>query len=253
MISFNAQQPSMLLSATNISGASGSLVGIDFRNATGQLYTLNTQGIVFVINPLNGLAMQVGGGSGQTLAGTAFGFDFNPVPDRIRLVSDAAQNLRFNPNDGTLTAVDGPLMYAAGDLRAGQLGTITGAAYNALVAGSTSITLYDIDSNFDTLVRQGSAGSSPISPNTGQLFTIGSLGVDTNSSVGFDITDRTNIAYAALNVGGVSQLYRVNLITGAVTLIGTIGNGQAISGIAVANAPSGIVPISTRLVSLGLF
>jgi trimeric autotransporter adhesin len=253
LISVNALQPGLVLSATSISGASGSLAGIDFRNATGQLYTVNTAGVVFIINPATGAATQVGGGSGQALAGTAFGFDFNPVPDRIRLCSDAAQNLRFNPNDGSLTAVDGTLAYAAGDLRAGQLGTITGAAYNALVAGSTSITLYDIDSNFDALVRQGSAGSSPISPNTGQLFTIGSLGVDTNGNVGFDITDRTNIAYAALNVGGVSQLYRVNLITGQVSLIGTIGSGQAITGIAVANAPSGVVPIATRLASLGLF
>jgi len=252
MISFNAAQPSLLLSSTSISGASGSLVGEDFRTATGQLYTINTQGIVFVINPLNGAAMQVGGGSGQALAGTSFGFDFNPVPDRIRTTSDAAQNLRFNPNDGTLTAVDGPLAYAAGDPRAGQAGTIVGSAYNALVRGSTSITLYNIDSNFDSLVRQGSAGGSPISPNTGQLFTIGSLGVDTNGAVGFDINDQ-NMAFAALNVGGASQLYTVNLITGSTTLIGTIGNGQAISGIAIANAPSGIVPITTRLASLGFF
>jgi trimeric autotransporter adhesin len=253
LISFNALQPGLLLSATSISGASGTLAGVDFRAATGLPFILNTAGAVFIINPANGAAIQVGGGSGQVLAGTAFGFDFNPVPDRIRLVSDAAQNLRFNPNDGTLTAVDGTLTYAVGDPRAGQLGTIVGGAYNALVTGSPSITLYGIDSNFDALVRQGSAGGSPISPNTGQLFTIGSLGIDTNGSVGFDITDRTNIAYAALNVGGVSQLYRVNLITGSATLIGTIGGGQAINGIAVANALSGIVPISTRLRSLGLF
>ena len=251
IISFNALQPGVILSTANISGVSGSLAGLDFRPATGQLYSINTQGIVFLVNPSNGSTAAFGG-SGQALAGTSFGFDFNPVPDRIRVTSDAAQNLRFNPNDGTLTAVDGTLTYAAGDPRAGQLGTIVGSAYNQLVRGSTSITLYNIDSNFDALVRQGSAGGSPISPNTGQLFTIGSLGVDTGSAVGFDINEQ-NIAFAALNVGGVSQLYTVNLVTGATTLIGTIGSGQAVSGIAIANAPSGFVPISTRLASLGFF
>jgi hypothetical protein len=34
------------------------------------------------------------------LAGTSFGFDFNPTVDRIRLVSDSGQNLRLNPNSG---------------------------------------------------------------------------------------------------------------------------------------------------------
>src|SRR5262249_57841761 len=100
-------------------------------------------------------------------------------------------------------------------------------------AGSTSTTLYNIDSNFDSLVRQGSPGGTPVSPNTGQLFTIGSLGVDTNENVGFDIAAPTNNAYASMTVGGVSSLYSINLQTGAATLIGPIGGGEVIRGISV--------------------
>ena len=43
------------------------------------------------------------------LSGTAFGFDFNPTVDRIRVVSDTGQNLRLNPDTGAVAAVDGAL------------------------------------------------------------------------------------------------------------------------------------------------
>ena len=81
---------------------------------------------------------------------------------------------------------------------------------------------------------QGSPGGAPVSPNTGQLFTIGALGVDTSDQVGFDIADVTNNAYASLTVGGAPQLYAINLFTGAASLLGAIGGGEAIRGIAIA-------------------
>ena len=56
-----------------------------------------------------------------TLSGTRFGLDFNPIPDRIRLVSDAEQSLRINPNDGTLGGTDTALSPA---------GSVVAAAYD---------------------------------------------------------------------------------------------------------------------------
>ena len=38
------------------------------------------------------------------LNGTGFGFAFDPVADRIRVVSDSEQNLRINPDTGTVAA-----------------------------------------------------------------------------------------------------------------------------------------------------
>ncbi len=252
LITFNALQPGVIQRTTTITGLQGgeTLLGIDFRPANGLLYGLGTTSRIYTINPVTGAAALVGVGATNPQAnGMSFGFDFNPVPDRIRLVSNAGQNLRFNPDNGATAGVDGTLAYAATDPRAGQPPTIVGAAYNNNFAGSTSTTLYVIDSNFDTLVTQGSPGGAPVSPNTGQLFTVGSLGVDTNMVVGFDITDRTNNAYAALNVGGAQRLYTVNLISGGATLIGSIGGSGMISGIAIANVASGLVqsPLATAV------
>lgn len=241
LISFNALAPGTLLSTATITGFVGdeTILGIDFRPANGQLFAIASSSRIYLVNPLTGVATQVGTGiTNPQLNGIGYGFDFNPVPDRIRIVSTATHNLRFVPDTGASAGIDPFLTYAASDIRAGQTPFVDGAAYDNSFAGSTSTTLYGIDSNFDSLVRQGSPGGSPISPNSGQLFTIGPLGFDTNEMVGFDIADVTNNAYASLTVGGISQLYRINLITGAASLIAPIGGGEIIRGIAVMNSQS---------------
>ena len=50
------------------------------------------------------------------IAGTSFGFDFNPVTDRIRVVNDLGQNFRIDPNAGAL--VDGDLGATPGSIPA---------------------------------------------------------------------------------------------------------------------------------------
>ncbi|MGH9842399.1 MAG: DUF4394 domain-containing protein, partial [Blastocatellia bacterium] len=235
LISFAATAPGVILSTATITGLAGGDVinGLDFRPANGQLYALTNSSRIYIINPLTGVATPVGSTTNPAVTGNAIGFDFNPVPDRIRVVSPTPQNLRFNPADGTTSGVDGTLAYAAGDPQAGQPPNAVAAGYNNNFAGTTSTTLYVIDSASDTLVRQGSPGGAPVSPNTGQLFTVGSLGVDTSDQVGFDIADRTNNAFAALTVGGAPQFYSINLQTGAATAIGAIAAGEAIRGIAI--------------------
>lgn len=240
LISFVSTAPGVIQSVAQITGlGSNTLIGIDFRPANGLLYAMDVDSRIYTINPLTGAATLVGQGvTSAQLNAIAYGFDFNPAPDRIRAVSTTTHNLRFVPDTGALAGTDTPLAYAPNDQRAGQQTFITGAAYNNNFQGSTSTTLFAIDSNFDSLVRQGSPGGVPISPNTGLLFTIGPLGIDTNEMVGFDIADYTNNAYASLTVGGVSQLYTINLGTGAASLIGAISGGEVIRGIAVANAPA---------------
>jgi len=78
-------------------------------------------------------------------------------------------------------------------------------------------------------------------PNNGTLNTVGALGVDTSDVVGFDITNPGGTAYAALRVGGNSQLYTINLTTGAATLVGNVGGTSAITGLTAVNpAPNPI-------------
>ncbi len=238
LVSFNSGVPGVISSSRSISGLppGEDLVGIDFRPATGRLFAISDASRIYTINTGNGIATAVGTAPfSPALNGQSFGVDFNPVPDRIRLVSDADQNLRLNPNNGALAGVDGTLAYAAADANAGVNPNIVGAAYTNSFLGATTTTLYGIDSSLNTLVTQGSVGSAPVSPNTGQLFTVGSLGVDPNDNVGFDISPASGAALASFNSAGgtASQLFAINLTTGASTLIGAIGGGDVILDIAI--------------------
>jgi Tol biopolymer transport system component len=239
LVRFNSATPGTFEATNAITGlqTGETILGIDVRPATRQIYALGSTGRIYTINPFTGAAALASTASGATLSGTSFGVDFNPVPDRLRVVSDADQNLRFNVDTGAAT-VDTTLAYATGDPNAGQNPNVVGVAYTNNFAGTTATTLYGIDSARDTLVRQGSVGGSPVSPNAGQLFTIGPLGVDTSDVVGFDIANPSGIAFAALTVGGTAQLYTINLTTGAATLVGNVGGSSALRGITVANPPA---------------
>jgi hypothetical protein len=188
----------------------------------------------------------VGSQFAVTLSGTAIDLDFNPVVDRIRVVSNARQDLRLNPDTGAVVdadpntagvQTDGDLSYAPGDANENTAPVIVGAAYSRSFPGTISTTLFGIDSGLDALVTQGSAGGSPTSPNTGQLFTIGSLGVDVISRLGFDIVSNDGIerALAAFQLNGTSSpvLFSVNLLTGAATQIGSLGGGRLFSDVAI--------------------
>jgi hypothetical protein len=229
LIRFNTARPNTIISTTAVTGlqAGENLLGIDFRPATGQLFGLGSTSRLYSINTQTGATTVVGTMLTTTLSGTDFGFDFNPVPDRIRIVNDADQNLRANPNDGT-NLVDGVLAYATGDANAGQNPTVTGAAYINSFGGATTTTLYDIDSNLDILATQNP-------PNNGTLNTVGSLGVNTTSQVGFDIATGSNTAFAAFQISGEtsSKLFAVNLTTGAASIVGPIGSAEVIRDIAV--------------------
>ncbi len=238
LLTFNSAAPQVILSTIPITGLqpAETVLAIDFRPATGQLFGLGSTSRLYTINTSTGAATAIAGPFTPSLSGSDFGSDFNPTVDRLRVVSDSDQNLRLNPSTGALTATDSTLSYASGDLNFGANPNVVGSAYTNSFAGSTVTTLYGIDSNLDTLVRQGSANGTPVSPNTGLLTTIGSLGVSTNGLVGFDIQGSTNRAFASLTTPGdsSSKLYNLNLGSGAASLIGTIGGPDLIRDITVA-------------------
>lgn len=239
LVSFNSLTPGTILSTVPIFGLQSgeSIVGIDFRPAGGQLFALGSSSRLYTINTVNGGATPVSASTlDPALNGTAFGFDFNPVPDRIRVVSTATQNLRLNPNNGAVAGTDTALTFNAGDPNASAAPNAVGAAYTNNFAGTPSTTLFVIDSNLDILARQGSPGGTPDSPNGGKLDTIGPLGVNTTNDVGFDISDCSGTGYASLTTAGgtQSQFYGINLLNGAATAVGAIGVNEVIRDIAVA-------------------
>jgi hypothetical protein len=188
------------------------IVGFDIRPANGLLYGVGSSNRLYIINPTTGATTQVGTAGMFSLNGTAFGTDFNPLVDRIRQVSNTEQNIRLNPNDGTLTATDTALNPA---------GNVVAVAYSNNFVGAGSTTLYAIDSASGTLgIITNPNGGGPIT-------TVGSLGLGTNlnENIGFDISGVSGIGFASITTGGISRLYSINLTTGAATLMGAIGSG----------------------------
>ena len=179
------------------------------------------------------------GAPNAVLGGTSFGFDFNPVPDRIRVVSNLGQNLRLNPNDGTSAGMDTDLAYAAGDPNAGRMpSSVVGAAYaNPDRDPQTNTVLYDIDSgrDADSAPGGGDVLAIQVPPNGGQLNTVGRLGINTDDIVGFDISHR-NVALAALQEGQTSsRLVSIDLISGRATDRGRVG--ELLTGLAIELGP----------------
>lgn len=268
LIAFNADN----LNAVNVGNVTGlaageTLLGIDFRataatvngaangqSLNGTLYGLGSTNRLYSIDTATGQATQVGSTPfSPGLDGTSFGVDFNPVPDRIRVVSNNDQNLRLVP-DGTTapagTVADGnatiagvqadspPLLtYIAGDINAGRDPNIAATAYaNNRVGGRT--TQFVIDADLDILARQGSPSGNAMSPfggspNGGLLTTIGALGFDFGNNAAFDISTDSNLADTAIATSG-STLYGISLATGAAKNLGTVTvNGAAVNVVGV--------------------
>ncbi|RZJ37326.1 MAG: DUF4394 domain-containing protein [Chryseobacterium sp.] len=207
---FNPSKPEPVSKAiTGLQNGEG-ILGIDFRPLNGQLYALGSSSRIYTINLGTGAATQVGSGILSTpLIGTEFGFDFNPTVDRIRVVSDMGQNLRLNPIDGTVAAVDGII----------NPGTpaLSSAAYTDNFAGATTTSLFVIDHNTDKLYLQ-----SP--PNAGTLVERGALGINITSNNGFDIGSKSQIAYLVASVGSETKIYTVNTTNGSATALSSYPN-----------------------------
>jgi hypothetical protein len=233
LITFNAGTPGTVLSGVPLMGLAPNerIRGIDFRPATGELFALGSFSNLYTINTASGAVSPVGAGPfAPALNGSSFGFDFNPTIDRIRVVSEADQNLVLNPNTGTATGVT-PLFYPTGDPNAGANPNVVASAYTNSFAGATTTQLFGIDTGLDILVTQANSA--------GTLGTVGSLGVDLNDSASFDISGGTGRAYASVQglTVGQSTFWRINLATGAATQIGSIGGGAIVTAIAVVPAP----------------
>ena len=134
LLSFDSATPGTIQGNIPITGLqpSENILGIDFRPATGQLYALGSASRLYIINPTSGAATAVGSAGSFTLSGSVFGFDINPVTDRVRVLSDSDQNISLNPNDGTLASTDGSLAYAPGDPNNAADPNITAAAFSNL-------------------------------------------------------------------------------------------------------------------------
>lgn len=210
------------------------VVSVDYRVQDGKLYGLGNAGGVYLLDSATGVATFVNRLS-VALEGERVAMDFNPVADRLRVVSSAGQNLRHNVNPGGVTLVDGGLNYTAGTLAQG----VVAAAYtnndlSAATPATTGTTLFVLDATQDQVVLQ-----SP--PNAGGLVATGKLGVDTTTFAGLDLYSTVrdnvtvrNVAVAALTApDGSAMLYRVDVLTGAAKATGKLPSSLSVADIAV--------------------
>lgn len=173
------------------------IYGIDMRPMNGVLYAMGSSNRLYTINIGTGAVTSIGIIS-TTLNGTSFGFDFNPLTDMIRVVSNTGQNLRINPVNAIATVDTGISPVSA---------TLSAAAfsYNFRLASSTA--LYVIDHTADKLYRQD--------PNTGILTAIGDLGINVEAANGFDtVYAGSDMALVIFTVGSVNRCYQIDLTTG---------------------------------------
>jgi hypothetical protein len=234
LIRFNTATPTT--TTTSVLGgltAGDVLVGIDLRPNTGQLYGLGFNSVantvqLYRIDPWTNLTTSTATTLGPifplpTAGATAFGFDFNPSVDRIRIVTNAGDNFRMNPNNGAVAGVDLAINPA------GRV--VTGAAYTnsfGQAPGSGPTTLYALDATNDMLTIQ-----TP--PNNGtqtaaKAVTLSAVPLNFTAANGFELAPDVRVeanntaavgkAYSLLTVGGVTNLYSIDLATGAAALIG---------------------------------
>jgi hypothetical protein len=251
LVTFSSDRPGSTSTPVAITGllAGETLVGVDVRPATGQLYgvgKLGTDGRLYRIDAVTGAATRITT-TPFTLTGVDFGVDFNPVPDRLRIVSDADQNLRLNPNTGNAPTNDLAIAFAATDPNAADDPAEVAVAYTNPVPGNPTPTsapadtlLFGLEAGNDVLVTQDP-------PNNGTLNTRAALGIDIGPVAGLDVGPAGNVALAVTMPAGElrPRLYSINLgaATGgpAARGIGSIGGSAApldpVKDLAIAQDP----------------
>lgn len=268
LVFFNSRNPGTVTTRRVSLPAGENLLGIDNRtvrlpaatgptgiygltrlaNGTIRLVILDTSGSGAVSASNAGSAGAV---TAPATLGGSISIDFNPVPDRLRVISTSGANFRINPDTGGVAdadmdasngvQADGRLTFdtTSNDANAGRTPSLVGAAYtNNDTDAATGTVNYGIDSTLDVLVTQGRADNAAtpvdemVSPNTGRLFTVGSLDIDVPTSTGFDIVTSAGTNTAFITYG--SRLATINLATGAATPVGQVGGGSPLIGLTTA-------------------
>jgi hypothetical protein len=246
LISFPSNDPGSASVVASFSGAASFLDAIDFRPQTGELYGyLDSTDSFYRVNVATGvLTLDSQNPAGAATNTFQLGMDFNPSIDRLRVITDSAQNIVYNPITGTASAFTN-LFYGPGDPNELKVANIIDNAYTNNFAGTPTTQQYAIDYDLDVLVT--------LANNAGTLGTVGSLGVDTDIYTGFDIfTDGggTNLAYAILGGTG-SGFYSIDLGTGKASLIGNLGLSDQVYSLAVVPAPGATGLLLASLIAVG--
>ena len=234
VVTFNAATPGMLKTNQAIVGLSQGdrLLGIDLRPVDRKLYALGSSGNLYRLDAGGGRYTATNLGMlSASLTGSSFGFDFNPTVDRLRVVSDANQNLRINTN----TMPPGTIVDGALTLNGMTQFDLLAVAYTNSRPGVTSTMLFGLDARTGGLVRStnANAGTYVNTNPMGMAYQSLGLALDNSQAIGFDISGGTGLGY----FNYFNDFYHINLATGAPTLVGSIGGMGSIVGLAAGSVP----------------
>lgn len=237
IIQFNTRKPTTINSSVTVTGLNSgqSVVQIAYRPSNSTLYCITNDGYLCTVNPSSGVATvmttpfteQLGSGSNTTRLSSPV-ISFDPVVDQLRVIS-TDYNLRVDPDTGTLVPSNyTKISYDNNDSNAGKTPQLAGIVYKNPLAGSSSATLYGLDSATGDLVRIGDENTSdPASADGGDLRTVGSTGVSFGVDGGFTIEQANGDVYGVLQQPGTgAALFSVDLSAGSAGEIGAIGNGD---------------------------
>lgn len=248
LISFDSATPGTLTGDLALTGFPTGAVpaALDFRPETQAL-------IILARGPVSGSCQLYGvnvSSGAVTAQGASFAcpadfsdIDFNPVSDRLRVLS-TSENFKVDPANGSKEP-NADADFALGDPNVGETPMLGGSAYDRNTSSATATTLFAIEAGNNVLVRVGSVNGSPDSPDTGELTTIDDLSLglaalDVEADTAFDISGASpNTAYlfsfTPAQAGVNGNLYTVNLTTAATNHVAAVGAGGVdLSGLTVA-------------------
>lgn len=210
LVRFSLSDPSTVLAVGSLDVA-GSVVGLDFRPASGELYALTDMGQLVLVDPMTAETTLVTASIGE-LTGARYDIDFNPAANALRLISDARQNFRM----GSPALVENAQQQALVDGTFGYLQGVVATAYTNVNPGQEGTQMFVISADSRTFFQQN--------PNVGLLTRIGELfpsaeSVDVKGYNVFTTEGGMNEHYAVFEVDGSVGLYSINPATAATTLI----------------------------------
>jgi len=230
LVRFDSATPGQT-SMVAVQGTGARLLGIDMRPADLRLYGLDAAGGIYRIDARTGMAEKIATLSVALEIPESAIVDFNPVPDRLRIIGPSGQSLRVNVETGQ-AAVDGRLAYATGDRNAGKPPLVTAGAYLNSIAGATQTQLFEFDSGNGVYVIQDP-------PNDGTLNTIGPTGLAADMRIdAMDIhSDKAMAVYTGFAVAA-NRLYSFAIANGRLQNVGPIAAGaRKIVDIAIVSPP----------------
>jgi hypothetical protein len=204
---------------------------IDVRPANSLLYGITNQNRLLTIDTGTGQVSAVG--MVGSLAGLPDACDFDPVADRLRVITDSEQNIVINPADATAVVQTSPTRI------------ISALGYTNSIAGAATTTLYGIEDAIRTLVTFAD-------PPTGVATSIGVPSLPhTFLPQPMDISPLDNTAFVSTMPSAAARNYSeisvIDLQTGDVFTQSQIVTG-VINALAVASAGAFALSVSNYTV-----